>query len=55
MRMKGRNPKLTEGDIDLINRAVVERKRLRAEAYQLSNAKLAEKFEVHIRTIERYV
>lgn len=45
--------KLSEDDVKLIRAAAVERERLRAEARQLSNVALAEKFEVHERTIEK--
>lgn len=45
--------KLTEEDAKLILQCVAERERLRQEALRLSNEKLAEKFNVHVRTIER--
>lgn len=45
--------KLTKDDIKLIRECIAERERLRAEAAQLSNASLAEKFDVHQRTIDR--
>ena len=44
---------LDESDVALIRQAVAERERLRAEARLLSNAALADKFGVHIRTIDR--
>lgn len=45
--------KLDEEDIRLIFAAVEERKRLRDEANRLSNKALAEKFGVHVRTIDK--
>lgn len=45
--------KLTESDARLILDCVVERERLKDEARKLSNDALAEKFDVHVRTIER--
>lgn len=45
--------KLTEQDAVLILRCVSERERLLKEAALLTNARLAEKFEVHVRTIDR--
>lgn len=45
--------KLTDADVKLIRQCVLERERLREEANKLSNEALAEKFEVHIRTIDR--
>lgn len=45
--------KFTEAEVKLILNAVAERERLRKEASELSNAKLAEKFEVHPRTIDK--
>ena len=47
--------KLTEADIRLIRALVRERNRLRAEASELSNCKLAEKFNVHRCTIEKII
>ena len=47
------NAKLTEDDVRLILSAADERKKLLAEAYQLSNSKLAEKFEVSKHTVEK--
>lgn len=45
--------KLDNDDVRLILLAVKERDRLRAEASLLSNSALAEKFGVHIRSIDR--
>lgn len=45
--------KLTEHDVKLILDCVAERERLRDEANKLSNQALAEKFDLHIRTIEK--
>jgi len=45
--------KLTEDDVALIRQLVDERERLRSEASALTNARLAEKFGVHVRTIDR--
>jgi len=45
--------KLTEDDVVLIRQLAEERDRLRAEASQLTNAKLAEKWGVHVRTIDK--
>lgn len=45
--------KLTDADVRLLRECVVERERLRKQASELSNQKLAEKFDVHIRTIEK--
>lgn len=45
--------KLTERDVKLILDCVAERERLRDEANKLSNQALAEKFDLHIRTIEK--
>jgi predicted DNA-binding transcriptional regulator YafY len=45
--------KLTDDDVKLIRQCVLERERLREEAKKLSNEALAEKFEVHTRTIDR--
>lgn len=47
------NAKLTKRDIKLLFQCVDERERLRKEASKLTNEKLAEKFEVHPRTIEK--
>lgn len=44
---------LTDEDVQLIRQAQAERNRLRAQAAQLSNRALAEKFGVHHRTIDR--
>ena len=45
--------KLNEADVRLILDCVSERERLRKEANSLSNEALAQKFDVHVRTIER--
>lgn len=45
--------KLTEEDVRLLRKCVVERERLRKQANELSNQRLAEKFDVHVRTIEK--
>jgi hypothetical protein len=45
--------KLHESDVRLIRQAVAERDRLKAQLSQLSNASLAKKFDVHVRTIDR--
>jgi len=45
--------KLTEDDVALIWQLVEERDRHKAAAAALTNAKLAEKFGVHVRTIDR--
>ena len=45
--------KLNDDDVRLIHEAVELRNKLRAEASQLSNKSLAEKFGVHYRTIDR--
>lgn len=47
--------KLTESDVKLILSCVDERKRLRAQASELSSKSLAKKFGVHQRTIEKVV
>jgi len=47
------NPKLTEDDVRLIRELVKERQALRDRAKLLNNDRLAEKFGVHFRTIER--
>lgn len=47
--------KLTDDDVRLIHAAVKEREYLRSEASKLTNKKLAEKFDVHIRTIEKAI
>lgn len=41
------NAKLTEADVRLIRELRAERERLLAQAKQLTDAKIAEKFEVH--------
>lgn len=45
--------KLTESDVKLILKLVDERESLKKQASDLSNKKLAEKFDVHQRTIEK--
>jgi len=45
--------KLTDDDVRLLRKCAAERERLRKEANELSNKRLAEKFEVHIHTIEK--
>ncbi len=45
--------KLTAADVRLILAAVTERDRLKREAAALTNAQLAYKFGVHVRTIDR--
>lgn len=45
--------KLTDDDIRLIWQCVAERERLRKEAAELSNAALARKFDISIRTMDR--
>ena len=47
--------KLTDDDVKLILSCVEERKRLRAQASELSAKSLAEKFGVHQRTIEKVI
>jgi hypothetical protein len=45
--------KLTDEDVRLLRKCVAERERLRKQANELSNKKLAEKFDVHVRTVEK--
>lgn len=45
--------KLTEDDVRLILAVVDERERIKQQLRQMTNAKLAEKFGVHVRTIDR--
>lgn len=45
--------KLTDDDVRLILAVVDEREALKRQLSELTNAKLAEKFEVHRRTIDR--
>lgn len=45
--------RLTDEDVRLIRALVEERERHREEAAKLTNAKLAEKFGVHVRTIDK--
>jgi hypothetical protein len=42
----------TVADIRLIKKAAAERRRLRAEAKELSNRKLAEKFGIRFETVK---
>ena len=44
--------KLDEDDVRLIISLIHERESLRAQASELTNAKIAEKFGVHYRTID---
>ena len=45
--------KLNEDDVVLIRKLIVEREMLKAKARELTNAKIAEKFGVHVRTIDK--
>ena len=45
--------RLTEGDVRIIRELIEERVRLHKEARALTNKRIAEKFGVHIRTIDR--
>ena len=45
--------KLNNQDIELIRGLVEERDRLKSELSGLTNSKIAEKFGVHVRTIDR--
>lgn len=45
--------KLNESDVKLIRGLIKERDRLKREISELTNEKIAEKFAVHRRTIER--
>lgn len=45
--------KLTDGDVRLIRQFVAERDRLKSQLKEMSNARLAAKFDVHVRTIDR--
>lgn len=47
--------KFTEEEVTMILNLVNEREALRKAASELSNAKLAERFEVHIKTIESMI
>ena len=47
--------KLSEDDIRLIFQLVADREELKRKAGELTNAKIAEKFGVHLRTIEKAV
>lgn len=45
--------RFTEDEVKLILELVKQREELRIKASQLSNRRLAEKFDVHYRTIEK--
>lgn len=45
--------KLNEDDVRLVRQLVDERERHKAIAAELTNRKIAEKFGVHVRTIDR--
>ena len=45
--------KLTEGDVAMIRELVAERNYHKRQAAELTNSKIAEKFGVHVRTIDR--
>lgn len=45
--------KLTEDDVLIIRGIVDYREGLKAEISELTNAKIAEKFDIHVRTIDR--
>ena len=45
--------KLTESDVRLINQLIDERNELLRQAKSLTNAAIADKFGVHVRTIDR--
>lgn len=45
--------KLTETDVELIREIIGERNQMKFVLSQMTNAKIAEKFEVHVRTIDR--
>lgn len=45
--------KLTEHDVILIRQLIEERRKLARKIKELSNKKIAEKFGVHLRTIDR--
>lgn len=45
--------KLTNQDVKNIRALINYREGIKAEASELSNKKIAEKFEVHVRTIDR--
>lgn len=45
--------KLNEDDVAKINALIEHREALKRQARELSNSKLAEKFDVHVRTIDR--
>lgn len=45
--------KLDESDVQLILGIVDHRNKLKAELSELTNKKIAEKFDVHVRTIDK--
>jgi hypothetical protein len=45
--------KLTEDDVRLINSFVAEREQLKSRLKGMTNKSIADKFDVHIRTIDR--
>lgn len=45
--------KLDESDVALIREMVAEREAMKAKLREVTNAKIAEKFGVHVRTIDR--
>lgn len=45
--------KLTEYDVSLIRKLIDEREKMRAQVKNLSNRAIAEKFDVHVRSIDR--
>jgi len=46
------NARFTDHEVSLIFGLIAERERLRMAASELTNQKIAEKFECHIRTID---
>ena len=48
-----KHAKLCEDDVRLINGLIEHRDSLKKELKQLTNASIAEKFGVHVRTIDR--
>ena len=45
--------RLTESDVRLIRELIADREATKAQLRELTNAKIAEKFGVHVRTIDR--
>lgn len=45
--------RLTEEDVIMVRELIAYRNKLLAEAKELTNAKIAQKFDVHTRTIDR--